>query len=130
MQTCCSKKTVDDRKGCVSKPLLEFEPEFIIVDELHMLLRISDRLINSLMLRMAQFDNAEHAMGSHCHGSHGESEVKLQFYLGGDYKVQLLHLISSGSLLTQLLLVVSTALNETQCRSLELFMSVVQDSLR
>ena len=56
--------------------------------------------------------------------------MKLQFYLGGDYKVQLLHLISSGSLLTQLLLVVSTALNETQCRSLELFMSVVQDSLR
>ena len=60
----------------------------------------------------------------------GESEVKLQFYLGGDYKVQLLHLISSCSLLTLLLHVVSTALNGTQCRSLELVMSVVQDSSR
>ena len=75
MQTCCSKKTVDDRKGCVSKPLLEFEPEFIIVDELHMLLRISDRLINSLVLRMAQLDNAECARGSHCHSSNHMNQI-------------------------------------------------------
>ena len=37
-------------------PLLNVQPDCIVVDELHLLLRISDRLIDNLVVRAAELD--------------------------------------------------------------------------
>ena len=41
----CRKRRVDHRKGCVNPPLINIDPEDIIVDELHLMLRVTDRLL-------------------------------------------------------------------------------------
>ena len=60
IKNCCTKSTVEARFGCINPPLFEIEPDHIVVDELHLLLRISDRLISALIMRMVQLDHAEH----------------------------------------------------------------------
>ena len=42
--------------GCLHLPLLNVQPDCIVVDELHLLLRISDRLIDNLVVRAAELD--------------------------------------------------------------------------
>ena len=42
--------------GCIHPPLLNVQPDCIVVDELHLLLRISDRLIDNLVARAAELD--------------------------------------------------------------------------
>ena len=49
---CCTKSTVDAQFGCINPPLFEIKPEHIVVDEFHLLLRISDRLMSALIMRM------------------------------------------------------------------------------
>ena len=60
IKKCCRRPAGkrDDRLGCINPPLLEIELDHVIVDELHLLLRITDRLISALVLRMAQLDHA------------------------------------------------------------------------
>ena len=50
---CCTKSTVDAQFGCINPPLFEIKPEHIVVDEFHLLLRISDRLMSALIMRMS-----------------------------------------------------------------------------
>lgn len=53
------------RLGCINSPLLDIELDHIVVDELHLLLRISDRLIDNLVVRAAELD---HLNQTHCTG--------------------------------------------------------------
>ena len=46
-----------ERFGCLYPPLFDINPDHIIDDELHMLLRISGRLIDSLVVRGAELDH-------------------------------------------------------------------------
>ena len=57
IRTCSTKSTLHERLGCVNQPLLDIELDKVVVDELHLLLRISDKLISALVLRMAQLDH-------------------------------------------------------------------------
>ena len=52
----CTKSDVHQRLGCIHEPLFDIELDHVIVDELHLLLRITDRLISALINRMAQLD--------------------------------------------------------------------------
>ena len=58
LQRCSTlpKSRKDLRLGCVHPPLFQVELDHVIVDELHLLLRISDKLIGNIILRMAQLD--------------------------------------------------------------------------
>ena len=53
-----NKTTVDIKKGCIRKPLLEIEPSDCVVDELHLFLRISDVLFQSFFSKMVALDHA------------------------------------------------------------------------
>ena len=44
MKECVSKKGIDNIKGCVNLPLINVEPKYCVVDELHLFLRITDIL--------------------------------------------------------------------------------------
>ena len=71
IKTCCTQPASkrDDRLGCINPPLLEVELDHVIVDELHLLLRITDRLISALVMRMAQLDHCSrvHQAGEEGH---------------------------------------------------------------
>ena len=54
----CAKKSDKECMGCKNQPLFEIELDHIVVDELHLLLRISYRLIDALVTRMAQLDHS------------------------------------------------------------------------
>ena len=54
----CRKRRVDDRKGCVNPPLINIDPEDVIVDELHLMLRVTDRLLKNLFLGCQAQDHA------------------------------------------------------------------------
>ena len=43
-------------KECIQQPLLKIELDHAMADELHLLFRISDRLIDALVHRMAQLE--------------------------------------------------------------------------
>lgn len=63
LKQCCqySASRVKDRLGSVNPPLFEIELDHIVIDELHLLLRITDKLIK---LRMAQLDTLGRVHGS------------------------------------------------------------------
>lgn len=54
----CTKSTVDARLGCIHPPLFEIELDHVVIDELHLLLRVTDKLISALILRMAHLDHS------------------------------------------------------------------------
>ena len=58
LRDCYTKRSIDDRAGCVHPPLLNIELCYVVADELHLLLRISDKLISNLVLQMAALDHA------------------------------------------------------------------------
>ena len=48
-----------NKKGCINKPLLQFETTNIVIDELHLMLRITDVLLRNLIWAMIQKDLRE-----------------------------------------------------------------------
>ena len=58
LKDCCTKQSINDRAGCVNPPLINIELCYVVADELHLLLRISDKLISNLVLQMAALDHA------------------------------------------------------------------------
>ena len=54
----------DKSLGCDNQPLFDIELDHVVVDELHLLLRISDRLIDALVTRMAQLDHSSRVHGT------------------------------------------------------------------
>lgn len=75
---CPSRKdkiTVDSKKGCINKPLLEIEPSNCVVDELHLFLRISDVLLLSLFNKLVALD---HAYKVHQTGTGGNVSAAVQ----------------------------------------------------
>ena len=69
IRTCCTMSTVQQRLGCIHQPLFDIELDLVVVDELHLLLRITDRLISALVHRMAQLDHKSqmHSQGQTNH---------------------------------------------------------------
>ena len=57
IKTCAKKKAPEESLGCIQQPLFEIELDHIVADELHLLLRITDRLVDALVHRMAQLDH-------------------------------------------------------------------------
>ncbi len=54
MYECLGKRT--GSKGCIAPPLLQMEISQIVLDELHLMLRISDILIRNMVWAMAYGD--------------------------------------------------------------------------
>lgn len=52
-----SKLPSSKDKGCRHSPLLNFEPSDIVLDELHLLLRITDRLTKNLLAECQEMDH-------------------------------------------------------------------------
>jgi len=48
-KTLCKKKTTDERKGCVQPPLLSIPINHIVIDTLHLSLRIMGLLFNQVL---------------------------------------------------------------------------------
>jgi len=53
-------RNVHKRKGCKHPPLLDLEPQQLIIDELHLLLRVGDVLLRNVILQAHALDR-EHA---------------------------------------------------------------------
>ena len=56
MEECLKKRSTEDKKGCEFEPLLKVEPDHCILDELHLLLRIMDRLLENVIEAALQRD--------------------------------------------------------------------------
>ena len=58
MKTCALLPPAKSKEqlGCLNLPLLNVQLDHIVVDELHLLLRVSDRLIDNLVVRAAELD--------------------------------------------------------------------------
>jgi len=54
MQKMCQKKTNND--GCIHPPLLHIDQEHVVVDELHLLLRITDVLLRNVIEDAVRLD--------------------------------------------------------------------------
>eukprot|EP00732_Lithocolla_globosa_P001709 Lithocolla_globosa_v1_NODE_915_length_3086_cov_10.832728.p1 type:complete len:893 gc:universal NODE_915_length_3086_cov_10.832728:2856-178(-) len=52
----CKKSKPDDRKGCAHPPLLNIPLDHVVMDELHILLRIFDRLMRNLINEINDLD--------------------------------------------------------------------------
>ena len=59
LKDCCALTDKPNRLGCIHPPLFDISLDHIVIDELHLWLRITDRLIKNLVLRMAQLDHKE-----------------------------------------------------------------------
>ena len=45
-----TKRNVDCKKGCINMPLVDIEPCDCVIEELHLFLRITDKLFDSLFV--------------------------------------------------------------------------------
>lgn len=54
MEQCLGKK---DNYGCIEPPLLNIDIHRIVLDELHLMLRVSDVLIRNMVWAMAAMDH-------------------------------------------------------------------------
>jgi len=58
--TCLRKKNVDTKKGYVNEALFPFIPyDKMVVDMLHLTLRVTDKLFEELLLRIEELDNLD-----------------------------------------------------------------------
>ena len=53
-----TKKNTNSKKGCVNMPLINIEPCDCIIDELHLFLRITDKLFDSFFAKMVALDRS------------------------------------------------------------------------
>lgn len=53
-----TKANADRKKGCINMPLINIEPCDCVIDELHLFLRITDRLFDTLFAKMVALDHA------------------------------------------------------------------------
>ena len=59
MKECLKKKTTDERQGCIQAPLINIELDKIVMDELHLILRVMDRLIKNIIHTAQTWDEKE-----------------------------------------------------------------------
>ncbi len=59
MRNCVRMKDIDKSKGCIHVPLIHIEPKYCVVDELHLLLRITDVLIENLFAELYRLDHKD-----------------------------------------------------------------------
>ena len=57
-------KPAKDRLGSQHAPLLKVDPDHVILDELHLLLRVTDILIRNLVFEMARLDLQDKQRGN------------------------------------------------------------------
>ena len=57
MKECVSKKGIDNIKVCVNLPLINVEPKYCVVDELHLFLRITDILYEFFFAELHRLDH-------------------------------------------------------------------------
>lgn len=57
-----SRRPTKERLGSQHSPLFHVEPENVVIDELHLLLRISDILVRNLILEMVRLDKKDKVM--------------------------------------------------------------------
>ncbi|XP_048584929.1 uncharacterized protein LOC116603099 [Nematostella vectensis] len=55
----CGKRTKGENYCCVNKPLFNIEPDHILIDELHLMLRVTDILIDNAIEDAMQWDEKE-----------------------------------------------------------------------
>ena len=53
---CVKQKGIDKKKGCIDLPLIDIEPKNCVPDELHLFLRITDIIFNSLFEELVKLD--------------------------------------------------------------------------
>ena len=66
------------RLGCKHQPLLNLELDHVVVDILHLMLRIVDILIRNLIAKMAEMDRATRVAGNREHLNRFISAVRSQ----------------------------------------------------
>ena len=74
----CAELPPAKRLGCKHQPLLNIELHHIVVDILHLMLRITDILIRNLITKMAELDLATRQKGSREHLDKFVSVVRSQ----------------------------------------------------
>lgn len=57
MKECVKQKGIDKKKGCIDLPLIDIEPKNCVPDELHLFLRITDIIFNSLFEELVKLDH-------------------------------------------------------------------------
>lgn len=62
LKTGCGHNNIHVRQGSIQKPLLNLEPHDIVLDELHLFLRISDILIRNVISRVDALERRERHM--------------------------------------------------------------------
>jgi hypothetical protein len=70
-----SSKPAKDRLGSQRSPLVKIDPDHVILDELHLLLRITDVLTRNLVFEMVRLDLQERQRGSSGSITHLEAFV-------------------------------------------------------
>lgn len=50
------EKTTKARKGCINPPLLDIDLDNVVLDELHLLLRVTDKLMTGIVLTAQRED--------------------------------------------------------------------------
>ncbi len=78
MANCLKGMTVNQKKGCIHPPLINIEPRDCVVDELHLFLRITDVLFESLFVELHRLDYQAqlHKIGTDDHINRTESIVR------------------------------------------------------
>lgn len=64
IKKCAASDKPAEKFGCLNSPLLNLPLDDIIVDELHLLLRVSDKLIDNLVVRAEELDHKAQLHGS------------------------------------------------------------------
>ena len=57
MKECVKQKGIDKKKGCIDLPLIDIEPKNCVPDELHLFLKITDIIFNSLFEELVKLDH-------------------------------------------------------------------------
>lgn len=64
IKKCAASAKQAEKCGCLNSPLLNLPLDDIIVDELHLLLRVPDKLIDNLIVRAEEVDHTTQSYGS------------------------------------------------------------------
>ncbi len=59
----CLEGTTKNHYGCLNQPLIKIDPSMVVLDELHLMLRVTDVLIRNLIWAMIDLDLKSHHMG-------------------------------------------------------------------
>lgn len=90
----CRYSRADKHLGSKHPPLLELEPSSYVLDELHLLLRVSDILIRNLIHLADQLDQRQKQRDG-AHGNHMQTLQTLVNSCGVQFKVTQVHSVTS-----------------------------------